>query len=99
MKYTRYFRKACCVGEVIVIKRQALAGMMDDKIRDYTALNASLRHFSSFLCEIACSDKRPEKNDVIKAMNLSFPNVALKENEAALLFLCLLIAASLFIML
>ena len=47
-----------------------------------------LHHVSSFLCEIACSNKRPEDTEVIKAKNLTFSDVMLNENEAALLLFC-----------
>ena len=44
------------------------------------------------------SNRRPEVSDVINVHNLCFSEVTLNENETALLFSCLLIAASLFIM-
>ena len=47
------------------------------------------------LCETLFSNKRPEKSDIIKAKNLGLSGVRLKEDEAAMLFSCLLIAVSL----
>ena len=55
---------------------------------------------SSSHCEIVYSNKRSEDGHVIKAkLSFSaFSYLILNENEATLLFSCLLIAASLFIM-
>ena len=44
------------------------------------------------------SNKRPYDSDVIKAKNLCFSDITLNENETAVFFSCLLIAASPFVM-
>ena len=71
--------------------------MIDDKIQSYTIMNGISCNFLPlfvFLCEIAYLNNCPADSDVIKAKNLCFTDVTLNENEAALLFLCLLIATS-----
>ena len=54
-------------------------------------------HVSSFLCEIVYSNKRPADSEVITAKDLCLSDVTLDEKEIFLLFSCLLIAASLFL--
>ena len=56
-------------GDGKVLKDKSGVGIIGDRILNYTVLifvSYFPLHFSSFLCEIASSNERPEDNDVLK---------------------------------